>query len=275
MKGRILCSTGAFIGGRNGRNHLLIEEYASKIHCDGFEFMMYPSWYEHIERIGTDLSEMKVELPVFHVDKGIGERISRNEEGDMEIAYQLFEMNCELAAKIGSKLMVLHLWGGRWSDGQIDVNIECFGRLNQIAKGHGQLLTVENVVCNRKDPMTHLHELLYEYSDITFTFDTKMAAFHEQLSTIYEKENEVFWDGNHIRHMHINDYGGGYMDWGNLMALHIGEGHIDFETFFRFIKEKGYSGDFTVEATSLCSDGVVDFDSLNASLDKIRNWIME
>ncbi len=251
----------------------MIREYAPEIHCDGFEIMMCSVWYDMVDKIGEDLLKMNLNFPVFHADKKIGEKLSQNDEGDKEIAFSRFETNCRLAQTIGAKLMVLHLWGGISSDKHIDFNTGCFYELNRIARQYGQLLTIENVVCNQKDPMTHLKMLLAKYPSISFTFDTKMAAFHGQLDEIYKSEHEMFWSGNHIRHLHINDYGGGYMEWGKLNVLHIGKGHVDFDTFFDFIMDKKYAGDFTVEATSLRKDGTVDLENLNKSLDWIRKRI--
>lgn len=95
------------------------------------------------------------------------------------------------------------------------------------------------------------------FPDIGFTFDTKMAAFHSQLELLYADENKPLFGA--IRHLHINDYGGGHMDWANLKTLHIGSGHIDFGRFFGFINSMGYSGDITVEATSFDKSGQIDF----------------
>lgn len=36
-----------------------------------------------------------------------------------------------------------------------------------------------------------------------------MAAFHQQLELLYEKEYEWLWKHEHIRHYHLNDYAGG------------------------------------------------------------------
>lgn len=273
---RILCSTGAFIGRVNGRNHKLIEKYAPKLHCDGFEFMMYPSWYdkEKMEEISEDLNRSGLSFPVFHADKSIGEDISRNEKpSDIPMAYEKFEKNCKLAKRIGAEKMVLHLWGGEPSDRAIQTNIRCFRDLQQMAETYGILLTVENVVCNQKDPMTHIRELLEVYPEICFTFDTKMAAFHNQLEELYLPENEILFTGNHIRHMHINDYAGGYMDWSHLEALHFGEGQIDFQRYFDVVKKESYHGDYTVESTAMRQDGSVDIEKLNQSLDRVRNSV--
>ena len=38
---KILCSTGALIGRPNNRDYTLIKEFAPRLECDGFEFMMF------------------------------------------------------------------------------------------------------------------------------------------------------------------------------------------------------------------------------------------
>lgn len=269
MDNKVLCSTGAFIGRVNGRNHRLIIEYAEKIHCDGFEFMMYDSWYDTIDEIAGDLVNRGVCFPVLHVEKSIGELLSRGDEGDLPIVYELFTKNCNMADKLKSDKLVLHLWGGTASDRNILYNIKQYSTLDRIAKEHDLTLTVENVVCNQMNPMRHIRELRDTYPDISFTYDTKMAAFHNELDMIYEKESEWLFIENKIRHMHINDYGGGYMDWSNLKALHLGDGHIDFMRFFKFLGQQGYAGTFTVESTSMNKDGSIDIEKLNRSLDYV------
>lgn len=270
----ILCSTGALIGKPNGRNYRMLEELSGQLFCDGFEFMMYSSWYDEAEEIAGYLQEVKLNIPVMHCEKHIGEAISRNGEGDLSEALWKFEKNCEVAQKIGAKKIVIHLWDGLISDQNFDNNLQGYKELAAIASRYRIDLLVENVVCNQKDPMTHWCELAERYPDIHFIYDTKMAAFHEQLPLIYEPAYEWLWDEGHIRHLHINDYNGGYMEWSELRALPIGEGHIDFEKFFRFIKEKNYTGDFTVEATAFDREtGEIDVAMLNRCFEKIRQYI--
>ncbi len=126
--------------------------------------------------------------------------------------------------------------------------------------GHFRLL--ENVVCNVKNPMKHLCQLTERYPEVQFVFDTKMAAFHGELELLYQPEYAWLWQEGHIRHYHVNDYGGGYMEWGKLKTLPIGAGHVDFEKFFAFVRGTGYQGTFTVEATAFDRMGVVDTEML-------------
>ena len=270
---KILCSTGALIGIPNGRDYRLLEPLAKQLTCDGFEFMMYSSWYEQIEEIKAFLQGLKLYIPVFHCQKGIGEDISKGGRSELADAFRRFEINCDLAKAIGAEKLVLHLWSGRISDSNFQSNLAAYPRLREIADSYGLVLGIENVVCNVENPMKHLCELRETYPDIRFVFDTKMAAFHEQLDLLYEKEYEWLWKGGHICHYHVNDYNGGYMDWSNLRTLQIGQGKIDFERFFNFIRETGYEGDYTLEASAYDSEGNVDVELLNRQFAYVREHI--
>ncbi len=272
---KVLCSTGALIGMPNGRNHKLIEKFAGKLNCDGFEFMMYSTWYDKVDEIVADLRRMSLEFPIMHCDKRIGENISRNENDDLETALKRFEINCQIANDIKASKMVFHLWNGQISDQKIDNNIKAYNDFAVIAKKHNVDLLVENVVCNKENPMQHWCELNEKYPDTHFIFDTKMAAFHSQMDWIYDDNYRWLWEDNHIKHLHINDYAGGYMEWDKLKTLPIGRGNIDFVRFFDFLKEKNYKGNYTVEATAFLPDGDVDYDMLNQCFRNIKEYIQQ
>lgn len=267
---RILCSTGALIGRPNGRDYTLLNECAERLNCDGFELMMYDDWYDKIDEIAAYVTGISKPFPVFHVEKGAGDLISRNAPGDTEKALELFEMNCVLAQKTGAEKLVLHLWSGLDSDKDFPHNIEVYKYVREIAERYRLLLTIENVVCNNSDPMTLLAGLTKIYPDIRFTFDTKMAEFHGQLSELYADENRHIWE--RVAHIHINDYKGGYKDWSSLKTLHIGDGQIDFDRFLGFVRRMGYAGDFTIESTSFDNAGIIDFEKMNQSIQIIRRY---
>lgn len=268
---RVLCSTGALIGTPNGRNFRLLAQCAEKLSCDGFEFMMYNTWYDRVDEIAEYLNSLPAVFPVYHCEKQIGEHISRNEGEDTEKALERFAVNCRMAEQIGAEKLVLHLWGGPPSDRDIRHNFSVYPQLLHTAQAHGLLLTVENVVCSHADPMHHMHTLLERFPDIAFTFDTKMAAFHSQLELLYLPEEKALV--SHIRHLHINDYEGGHKDWAHLRTLHMGEGHIDFDTFFRFLSGWDHQCDFTVEATSFDKSGTICFEKLDRTLQRVKAYI--
>lgn len=263
----VYCSTGALIGRPNGRDHRLLADCAKLINCDGFELMMYEDWYDKYEAVAEFIASNKIHTPVFHIEKQVGELISRNNPGDTERAVELFGINCKIAALIRAKMTVLHLWGGIDSDKNIAHNTEIYKLLRDMADGHSLTLTVENVVCNIADPFTHMLRLAEVYPDIKFTFDTKMAQFHRQLERVYDLPSE--WISAHIAHMHINDYSGGYMDWSNLKTLHLGEGTVDLPCFFEFVR-KNYNGDFTIESTSFDKSGAIHFDRMNEDIRFVK-----
>ncbi|MBQ4073671.1 MAG: sugar phosphate isomerase/epimerase [Clostridia bacterium] len=268
MMHRVLCSTGALIGRPNGRDYRLLEKCRDQIKCDGYEFMFYDTWYPEHREIQAFLKAIQLPVIAWHCEKRIGQDIAPGTmEGD-RAAREKFLINCRMAGALGAEKMVIHLWDGPISDSRIENNIAAFSWLRKIAMEHGLDLMVENVVCAYQDPLTHWRMLQQVYPDIHFTFDTKMAAFHDQMPLSCSEEYRWLWD--HIRHLHVNDYGGGYLDWQNLKTLHIGKGKIDFEAFWVFLKQIGYAGDFTVEATSFGADGVIYFQALNDSLDWIR-----
>ena len=162
MHGKILCSTGAFIGRPNGRNHKLLREFAGRLACDGFEFMMYDSWYEKEEEILSELTELRLCIPVMHCEKHIGEALSKNGEGDWKTAFRLFEINCRMARQLGAEKLVIHLWDGEFSDRNFANNRKALGELMPIAAAYGLDILVENVVCNVENPMKHWTELAAE-----------------------------------------------------------------------------------------------------------------
>lgn len=268
---RILCSTGACIGRPNGRDFRLLADCVRNVDCGGWEFMMYDSWYGREEEISLFLRSLPACFPVMHCEKGVGELLSRSEPGDAEEAFRLFALNCRMAASIGARLMVLHLWNGVHSDKNISHNIRAFERLRALAERHGLLLTVENVVCSHADPLTHMRTLAAAYPDIRFTFDTKMAHFHGQLSDLLAPENRWLW--SHIAHLHVNDHAGAPMDWNSLRTLHIGLGEIDFAPLFAHLRDISYPGCYTVEATSFDSAGAIHFEELNETVRRLRALI--
>lgn len=267
----ILCSTGAFIGMPNGRDYHLLEKFSKQLEFDGFELIIYSNWYNEIEDLLSFLKTLKLNIPVVHSDKDIGELISIGGEDNYKKALNRFVSNCNIAKEIGANKLVLHLWSGVPSDQKFQNNIEMYPKLLEIANSYELLLLVENVVCNQKNPMSRCLELMEYYPQMNFVFDTKMAEFHQQCNLLYLPENTAF--SKNIKHYHVNDYGGGYMEWTNLRVLPIGTGHVDFDRFFKHIKNIGYDDTFTLEATGFDENGNVDIDRLNSQIPIIKEYL--
>lgn len=269
---QILCSTGALIGRPNGRDYRLLKQFCPQLDCDGFEFILYSTWYPETEALAAFLTSLKLNIPVMHCEKAVAEHISAGGEEELREAFRLFEINCALAETIGADRLVMHLWNGIISDSHFENNLAAYPALRERAEKHGLTLLIENVVCHQ-DPMSHWVELYRHYPDIRFVFDTKMADFHRQLDQLYDPEYAWLWKEGHIVHYHVNDYGGGYMDWNNLKVLHLGKGHIDFDRFFRFVRETRYAGDFTFEGTGFDQTGYVNIRNLNDQFALARSYL--
>lgn len=270
----VLCSSGALITRFNGRDPRLLREFVPRIEADGIEFMIYPSWDGRLGEIrGIMLGFRRdglFEIPVLHADKRIGELLSEGSPENVAEAGVRFETNCDIARELGSRIMVLHLWGGVASDRNMDINLSVLDDYAETARKHDLLLTVENVVCSHASPLAHMERIMDEFPEAVFTVDTKMAEFHAELRATLECER--LWQGR-VKHLHVNDYSGGYMDFNDLRVRHIGEGHVDFAPFFKRVVSSGYEGYATVESTSVLPDGSVDFDRLNRSLRLVREGL--
>lgn len=288
---RILCSTGAFLGKPNNNDYRLLKEYAPKLECDGLELMMSSSWYSEIDHIADAIRSYGLTIPVFHSQKSLGESMSgmkvdfsngkfieyimtkEEDEETFKEGTDRFIKNLRLAKKVGAGKMVLHLWNGLVSDKNIQKNIQRFGIWKDMSDGEGISLLVENVICNNHDPLYNMKLVAKEYEDAGFVYDTKMAEFHGQTMKLFDSEYESLVRDGRIKHLHLNDYGGGYKDWNNMQILPVGHGHVDFDLFLVRLAAYGYSGDCTVEATVVDKDGKVDFSMLNECFNNIREYM--
>lgn len=286
--GKILCSTGAILGKPNNNDYRLLKEYAPRLQCDGFELMTSSSWYPVLDDMIATVKSYGLNIPVIHSHKALGESLCgmtatfsegrfqeyvMSPEEDEETYRQgteKFLLNLKMAEELGAEKMVLHLWNGTVSDKNIKKNVERFGTWKALADKAGVDLMVENVICNTNDPLYNVNLVAKAYESAHFVYDTKMAEFHDQTMKLFEPEYEWIVKKGRIKHLHVNDYGGGYMDWNHMQVLPIGAGHIDFEAFFRKLGSLGYTGDYTVESTALAENGDVDYNMLNTCFERIR-----
>ena len=73
---KIFCSTGALIGRPNNRDYRLLERFAPELDCDGFEFMVYSSWYPGLDRLIDTIKSYKLNIPVIHCEKSLSEKLA-------------------------------------------------------------------------------------------------------------------------------------------------------------------------------------------------------
>ncbi len=265
---RILPSTGAFIGRVNNRDHRAFLGVSDRLLASAYEFMMYEAFYGREDAILSDFLATGLSFPVFHVEKRVGELFGLGgEENDRE-ALRRFAVNCRAAVRLGSRKLVLHLWNGLPSDRAFSRHLDAYAALAAIAREHGLLLTVENVVCAERDPLTRLLELSERYPEAVYTFDTKMAAFHRQQGAL----GPLLGEGR-VAHIHLNDFGGTPGDFSSLAVLHLGEGRLNIPSLADTILASGYSDTVTLECSCMRPDGSLTPEKMNASLATARRLL--
>lgn len=263
---KIYVSSGTMVGRINSFNHKIFTENAPYIGCDGFELMIFPTFFEKYDDVMPDLERAGLHIPVTHADKDIGKYLSCSEEGYRERALTEFEKNCAVAEIVGSKKTVLHLWGDLVSDTFIENNISCIDALLEIAERHSQRLLIENVPCVSKDPYTHLKRIADKYPELKFIYDTRFSAFHSQHETFL---SSGWFENGRIDHVHVSDYIGPVGDFKSLRPIpHLGKGIAELDKLLSRIKSL-YSGTYTLESPEMHPDRTYT-DKINEDVEFIR-----
>ena len=275
MKTPVYLSTGAFVGRINGRNWHLPVEFADRLECDGFEFMIFPDFVEILPEIIREFRSAELNIPVVHAEKHLGDLVSDPTPAAMEAAEETVRRDCDAAARLypaGRPKVVAHCWGIPDSDSHFeDCIVERIGRLREIADSFGTELLPENSFCKFGSPLEHFTALSRVYPQLHFIVDTRCAAFHGELDRF--TASEVFRD--RVVHIHINDYAGGYKDWDAMYPIpQPTRGNIDWEGFFQALRSLPYTHSITQEAPSMLPEGV-DCATLNGSLRFIHRHMAD
>ena len=110
------------------------------------------------------------------------------------------------------------------------------------------------------------------YPHLSVIIDTRPAQFHAELDAIC---SDYHFMKERVKHIHINDYHGGYMDWDALYPiLPPGQGDVPFQKFFTAMGQVNYEGSYTLEAPSM-RENTVAYDEINGNLQYIRTGILQ
>ena len=263
---QFLLSTGAFVGRVNGRNHALLTEHHSEFDCDGFEFMIFPEFYNNSEPVIESYRSANLNIPVMHFDKEIGGDIGSESKEDYAHGLRLLLNDLNTAMRLGTKKAVIHLWGRKDSDKYTDLIYSRAGEVRDICLDNGVVPVFENIFCCVSSPLIHLENLAERYPDICFTIDSRPAQFHGELEKTLK--SHVM---KNVSHIHINDYAGGYLEWDKINPIPQPlNGNVDWDNFFSSLKSIGFDGTVTLEAPAHLPIGV-DSETLNRSLRFIKN----
>lgn len=284
-KRTLLASTGTIVGRANGYNVHLVTDILPPLMEAGLivggELMMLNSYYDRMEAVAAEWRRAGIVFPLIHCEKDVGAFLSdagalRNAgdhpaaKAEIDRALSLFRMNCEMGAMVGASRMVLHLWGGRNSDGYLNTNIEVLPELLSILRPYGIRLLIENVPSALADPLTNWHRLTDYFPEVGLVFDTRFGNVHRQIP-------ETFADPvilPHIEHIHVSDHIGEKKDFASLRPiLHPGEGMIDFAAFTRLLDGAGYCGTVTLESPVI-REGGADGEKLAHTIRHLHTFLV-
>lgn len=274
-------STGTLVGHPNGFDYRRalreIRRLQDKGLCDGLELMMLRFYYDKIEEVTDAVRDSDCNPATIHCEKDVGTIISdagvldaEGKHDEAEEKYReavcLFRLNCTAAEKLSIGRMVLHLWGGISSDGNIEYNISKMNELNRIAAEYGVRILCENIPSNHTDPRRNWHLLLPHLGDAGLIFDTRFGKLHEQIREILTDDALV----PHIEHIHISDFAGTYRDFSALRPiLHPGEGSIDFSEVAQLLDDMNYRATITLESPVMAGENL-DIPKLEKTLTYLR-----
>jgi sugar phosphate isomerase/epimerase len=259
---RGLASTGLVTRFPDVPDHAAITEWCARLDVDGLELSISRVWDP--ERVEHDLGSAGLRFESAHLDKRIGAELLE----DADAALAQLESDCRLAASLGAKLGVLHLWELPVGDRRLDENLARLPACVDIAEAAGVTLTVETIPCSVGSPLENVHRALDADDRCRITLDTEFLAHHGQLDDALGDDG--LWE--RVAHLHVKDYGGTLRDEDDRRRYRIpGEGTIDFAKVFRTLHDRGYDGALTLEVSALTPAGSVDEQRFRAA----ESWLRE
>src|ERR1051326_8942938 len=136
---RGLASTGFVNRFPDAAPHEAIVEWFPRLDVDGFELSIGRVW--DADRVAHDLGAAGLRFDTAHADKRIGAQLLDDPEG----AVAELASNCRLAAGLGARLIVLHLWELPVGDRRLEENLALLPACLDVAEAAGLMLAVETI----------------------------------------------------------------------------------------------------------------------------------
>jgi sugar phosphate isomerase/epimerase len=257
--------------GPNWTDHAAILRYGPGIPADGLELVVFRSWYEDLERVTDDLRSSGLRFPVVHAEKSIGAPLASNDAAEVDEALERLARNCRLARTIGAATLVLHLWELPKGDTAFERNLALLPALADLVAGHGLVLGVETIPCTLGTPLENVRRAVERDPRCGITLDTEFLAVHDQLNAALDAD--WLWEPGLVRHLHVKDFDGAMRSVdGDRRYLLPGDGSLDLAGFLTGIRERGFQGTVSLEASVLDGGtGAVDVTRLAPALAWLRS----
>jgi sugar phosphate isomerase/epimerase len=268
MSPTVLCSTGVLTRGPDHSDHKRILEHAGKLGTTALELALYAEWYGHLDEVVEDLGQADLEFRAVHADKKIGSGLSSEDEEEADEALALLETNCRVAAALGAKTLVLHLWELPGGDEHIERNLDRLPACLDTAEAYNVALAVETVPGQTGTPLANIRLAIERDPRCLVTLDSEFLGFYGQLAESVEAD--WLWEDRRVRHVHLKDFNGRLRENGVRRYLLPGEGTLDLQGFLAGLVQRGYDGAVTVEASALTPDGKLDEKRLDEVAATVR-----
>ena len=256
---RILCSTGAVTRHPNRADPRLIAD-ARDLPCAGFELSIYPDWIEEVDAVTEDIAGLALPIETAHAEKAVGARLSK---GDPR-AVERLERSARLAARVGARLLVLHLWELPLGDRQLERNLDLLPACADVAEQAGLTLGIETIPCSVGSPLANVARAVEREPRCVAVLDTEFLATHDELNAAPDA-------GLPVGHVHVKDFAG-EIRHGDPRTRYLlpGEGALDLDGFLDRLRADGYDGTVTLEPSAVDPDGGLDRTRLAAIATALR-----
>ena len=244
---RILCSTGAVTRHPTRADHRLIAD-VRELPCAGFELSIYPGWLDEVDRVADDIAAMNLRVETAHAEKSVGARLSEGDRGGVE----RLELSVRLAARVGARLLVLHLWELPLGDRELERNLGLLPACADVAERAGLTLGVETIPCSVGSPLANVARAVEREPRCVAVLDTEFLAMHDQLEATPDA-------GLPVGHVHVKDFAG-EIRHGDPRRRYLlpGEGALDLDGFLDRLDANGYDGTVTLEPSAVDPEGGLD-----------------
>lgn len=256
---RILCSTGAVTRHPNRADPRLIAD-ARDLPCAGFELSIYPDWIEDVDAVTEDIAGLALPIETAHAEKAVGARLSK---GDPR-AVERLERSARLAAHVGARLLVLHLWELPLGDRQLERNLDLLPACADVAEQAGLTLGIETIPCSVGSPLANVARAVEREPRCVAVLDTEFLATHDELNAAPDA-------GLPVGHVHVKDFAG-EIRHGDPRTRYLlpGEGALDLDGFLDRLRADAYDGTVTLEPSAVDPDGGLDRTRLAAIATALR-----
>ena len=228
-----------------------------------------------VEDIAHALQTSHLSFPVMHAEKNIGVALGKPSKAERKQGVQWLSENCRLAQILGTRILVLHLWGWPELDDALETNLASLRQCLDIAEHHGLRLAIETIPCHHGVPLSNVRRAVERDNRSYVALDTEFLAQSNQLDEVFT--STWLWSSQpsqRIQHIHIKDFDGhSFTAAGKRRYLHPGEGIIDFAHFFAMLKQCNYDGYISLESPAIDMHGLVNIERIQESLRYIEKLI--